>query len=201
MKDKNIFPLNFNNQLRSKKEQALNQKGHLFWLTGLSGSGKSTLALRLENELIQKGVTVIVLDGDSLRAGLNSDLQFSETDRAENIRRVAEVAKIMVQSGIVVCCSLVSPKNNMREEAKKIVGQEDFSLIFIDTPLEICMQRDPKGLYQKAIQGTIKHFTGISDPFEIPQIADLTLATHENSEEECVKKLLTFALSKIRPNH
>jgi adenylylsulfate kinase len=200
MTSENIFPLKYNNQLRILKEQILHQKGHLFWFTGLSGSGKSTLALRLEDELIKKGITVIVLDGDSLRAGLNSDLQFSESDRGENIRRVAEVANIMVKSGIVVCCSLVSPKNSMREMAKRIVGTEDFSLIFIDTPLEICIQRDSKGLYQKAIQGTIKHFTGISDPFENPETPDLTLATHEDSKEECVKKLLTFALSKIRPD-
>jgi adenylylsulfate kinase len=138
-----------------------------FWLTGLSGAGKSTLAFQFEAMLVQAGVAVFVLDGDNVRHGLCSDLGFTESDRAENIRRVAEVAKLMNAAGILVIVSLISPLRQNRADAKAIIGADSFREIYISTPVAVCEQRDPKGLYKKARAGLIPEFTGISSPYEV----------------------------------
>ncbi len=171
---------------KSVYDALLNQKGALLWFTGLSGSGKSTIAKALQKALIKHHVYVVVLDGDNIRHGLNSDLDFSESGRKENIRRIAEVAKLFVQHGALVITAFISPFIEDRTRAREIVGQEDFHEIFIDTPLEQCIQRDPKGLYKKALRGEIKQFTGISDPYEAPKQPELHVTTTDLTVEQSV---------------
>ena len=160
----NIFPIYDQLVSRQEKEDFLNQQGAVFWLTGLSGSGKSTMAKQLERQLFNEGFVVQVLDGDNVRSGINNNLGFSEDDRKENIRRIAEIAKLFSRSGIVTICSFVSPKNDLREMAQRIIGDE-FHLVYISSSLKKCEERDVKGLYAKARKGEIKNFTGwpISD--------------------------------------
>lgn len=160
---------------RKDREELSGQRGHVIWLTGLSGSGKSSIADALSIRLTALGRPNLVLDGDSLRHGLNSDLGFSEADRSENIRRTAEVAKLIASAGMVAIVSLVSPRTVDREGARQIIGQEDFSEVFVDTPIEICESRDPKGLYKMARRGEIPNFTGVSAPFEKPNHPDVLL--------------------------
>jgi adenylylsulfate kinase len=178
---------------RADKEKLLNQKGIVLWFTGLSGSGKTTIAQHLETELYERGYLTQVLDGDNVRTGINNNLGFSETDRMENIRRIAEVAKLFKDCGIITLCSFVSPTRAMREMARMIIGTKDFVEIYVNAPLEVCEDRDVKGLYKKARAGEIKDFTGIDAPFEAPLVADLELRTDQLSVEEavclCLEKL------------
>ncbi len=159
------------------REKILNQKGATIWLTGLSGSGKSTIAQQLEKELIDQGHLCYILDGDNVRHGLNRDLGFSMEDRKENIRRIAEVAALMNEAGVIVITSFISPYLSDRAAAREVIGDDAFVEVFVDTPIEICEQRDPKGLYKKARSGEIQQFTGVSDPYEAPQDAEITITT------------------------
>ena len=169
------------------------QKGHkpaLLWFTGLSGSGKSTLAGALEAELMQRGIHTYLLDGDNVRHGLCSDLGFATADRQENLRRVGEVAKLMVDAGLVVLAAFVSPYRAERAAIRARLAEGEFIEVFVDTPLSECEQRDPKGLYKKARAGEIKHFTGIDDPYEAPEQADIHLQNHGQGIEQGVALLL-----------
>ena len=169
------------------------QKGHkpaLLWFTGLSGSGKSTLAGALEAELMQRGIHTYLLDGDNVRHGLCSDLGFATADRQENLRRVGEVAKLMVDAGLVVLAAFVSPYRAERAAIRARLPEGEFIEVFVDTPLSECEQRDPKGLYKKARAGEIKHFTGIDDPYEAPEQADIHLQNHGQGIEQGVALLL-----------
>lgn len=194
----NIFPV-FDAILgRAAKEAILKQKAVVIWFTGLSGSGKTTIAIALEKELNKKGVLTQVLDGDNIRAGINNNLGFSDEDRKENIRRIAEVSKLFLNCGIVTINCFVSPTNEIRQQAKAIIGEQDFLEIFINTPIEICEQRDVKGLYKKARVGEIKDFTGISSPFEAPLHPFLEVKTAHKSIEDSTKEILDKVLSKIQ---
>jgi bifunctional enzyme CysN/CysC len=172
------------------RENLLGQKGATIWLTGLSGSGKSTVAKQLEKDLIERGHLCYILDGDNVRHGLNRDLGFSMEDRKENIRRIAEVAALMNDAGVIVITSFISPYISDRASAREVIGDESFVEVFVDTPIEVCEQRDPKGLYQKARSGEIQQFTGISDPYEAPQDAEITLATEELQPAEAASMII-----------
>jgi len=185
---KNIFPTDKILQ-RADKEELLKQKGIAIWFTGLSGSGKTTIAIALEKELNEKGLLTQILDGDNIRTGINNNLGFSDTDRIENIRRIAEITKLFVNCGVVTICCFVSPTEEIRTIAKSIIGKDDFIEIFVNTSLEVCEKRDVKGLYAKARKGEIKDFTGITAPFEAPVNPTITL-TEALSIEESVKKIL-----------
>lgn len=194
---KNIFSVFDEILQREDKEKLLSQKSRVIWLTGLSGSGKTTLANYLERQLHQEGFTTMLLDGDNIRAGINNNLGFSDADRIENIRRIAEVSKLFLNCGIITICAFVSPTKEIRQLAENIIGKEDFLEIFIDTPLEICESRDVKGLYAKARRGEIKDFTGISAPFEIAENPALHIKTKNYTIEESGNELFNFVLTKI----
>jgi adenylyl-sulfate kinase len=179
------------------------RNGHdtcVVWFTGLSGSGKSTLAFALEEKLFSKGIQVITLDGDGIRLGLNKNLGFDQNDRSENLRRIAEVAKLMNQAGLVVLAAFISPFDADRMMIKHIVGSDKFVEVFVSTPLEICAERDPKGLYKKAVEGTIPEFTGVSSPYETPLKPDINVDTTNTSTDEIVKTLEGIVLKKINWN-
>lgn len=176
---------------RHHKETLLGQKGAVLWLCGLSGSGKSTIAGALEHVLHDKGRYVIRLDGDNLRTGLNSNLGFSDDDRLENIRRTAEVAKVMAANGIIVLCSLITPRGAFRDLARGILG-EDFREIYVKADYATCESRDPKGLYAKAAAGEVARFTGRDSVFEEPQNPDLVLDTEALSVEDSVFEILEY---------
>lgn len=187
-----IYPI-FDQMLsRSDKEELLGQKGVMLWFTGLSGSGKSTVAIALERELQKRGLLCRILDGDNIRSGINKGLGFTAEDRRENIRRIAEVAKLFVDTGIITIAAFISPSNDLRRMASDIIGAEDFKEVYISTPLEVCEARDVKGLYAKARRGEIKNFTGISAPFEAPEHPALSIDTSKMSLEDSVKQILTF---------
>ena len=175
---------------REDKEKLLGQQGVMLWFTGLSGSGKSTIAVALERELHRRGRLCRTLDGDNIRAGINANLGFSEADRKENIRRIAEVSKLFVDTGIITIAAFISPTEEMRQMAAEIIGRNDFKEIYISTPLEECERRDVKGLYAKARLGEIKNFTGISSPFEVPANPALSLDTSKLTIKESVDALL-----------
>ncbi|MCR8722327.1 adenylyl-sulfate kinase [Pseudomonas syringae] len=178
-------------QVSSKeREQHLRQTPKTVWLTGLSGSGKSTLAFALERALMDLGKLAYTLDGDNIRQGLCRDLGFSAEDRSENIRRIAEVARLINDAGLIVISSFISPYEADREAARSIIGHERFMEVFISTPLETCIQRDPKGLYRRAMAGELKDFTGISAPYEPPTGAVLCLDTRQLSVGDCVERIL-----------
>ena len=198
MADNNIHPIFERMLSKENKEQFLNQKAKVLWFTGLSGSGKSTIALGLEKALHEKDFLTQVLDGDNVRTGINNNLGFSDEDRAENIRRIAEVSKLFINCGIITINSFVSPTIEIRNQAKEIIGADNFIEIFVDTPLEICEQRDVKGLYKKARAGEIKDFTGIDAPFEAPQNADLVIKTENKSIEESVNEVFNFIIERIK---
>ena len=180
----NIHPI-FDNMLdRKAKEALLKQRALTIWMTGLSGSGKSTLARELEQKLHNEGVLTKLLDGDNLRTGLNKNLDFSEEDRLENIRRVAETAKLFLDNGVVTICSFVSPTKALRNMAKEIIGAGDFLEIFVDASFDECTKRDVKGLYKKALDGEIKDFTGLDAPFDIPENPFLNIDTEKLTVEE-----------------
>lgn len=187
-----IYPI-FDQMLsRSDKEELLGQKGVMLWFTGLSGSGKSTVAIALERELQKRGLLCRILDGDNIRSGINKGLGFTAEDRRENIRRIAEVAKLFVDTGIITIAAFISPSNELRRMASDIIGVEDFKEVYISTPLEVCEARDVKGLYAKARRGEIKNFTGISAPFEAPEHPALSIDTSKVSLEDSVKQILAF---------
>lgn len=192
----NIYPIFDRMMSRDDKEQLLNQRGMMLWFTGLSGSGKSTVAIALERELHSRGLLCRILDGDNIRSGINNNLGFSAEDRVENIRRIAEVGRLFVDTGIITIAAFISPNNQLREMAAEIIGKEDFVEVFVSTPLEECEKRDVKGLYAKARRGEIKNFTGISAPFEAPEHPDITLDTSKLPVEESVKILLDYVLPK-----
>lgn len=175
---------------RSDRQELLGQRGATIWLTGLSGSGKSTIAQQLEKHLVESGRLCYVLDGDNVRHGLNRDLGFSMEDRKENIRRIAEVAALMNDAGVIVITSFISPYLADRRAAREIIGDEAFVEVYVDTPIEICEQRDPKGLYKKARSGEIQQFTGISDPYEAPENPELTLETENISPDKAVDVII-----------
>lgn len=192
----NIYPIFDRMMSRDDKEQLLKQRGMMLWFTGLSGSGKSTVAIALERELHSRGLLCRILDGDNIRSGINNNLEFSAEDRVENIRRIAEVGRLFVDTGIITIAAFISPNNQLREMAAEIIGKDDFVEVFVSTPLEECEKRDVKGLYAKARRGEIKNFTGISAPFEAPEHPDITLDTSKLPVEESVKILLDYVLPK-----
>lgn len=194
----NIHPIYEKMLSRSEREKALHQKSMVLWFTGLSGSGKSTIAVGLERALFSRGYVAQVLDGDNIRDGINSNLGFSIEDRQENIRRIAEIARLYLQSGIVTICSFISPTLEIRQMAREIIGEQDFFEIFVDTPLEICEKRDVKGLYKKARAGQITGFTGIDSPYEAPANPDLRIETANQDLEDSVRDVLEFTLEKIK---
>jgi len=183
---------------REQKEKLNQQRATVIWMVGLSGSGKSTLARSLENNLFEMGYLTKLLDGDNLRSGINNNLGFTDEDRTENIRRAAEVSKLFAECGVVTICSLISPTAAIRSMAREIIGEELFYEVFINCPLEVCEQRDVKGLYAKARKGEIKKFTGIDAPFEDPVDPSLEIRTDLHSVEECQAQLLDNILPKIK---
>lgn len=195
--DNNIYPIFDRMQTRADKEQLLGQRGIMIWFTGLSGSGKSTIAIALERELSQRGLLCRILDGDNIRSGINNNLGFSADDRRENIRRIAEVGKLFVDTGIITLAAFISPDNEMRSMASDIIGADSFLEVYVSTPLEECERRDVKGLYAKARRGEIKNFTGISAPFEAPMSPALDLDTSKLSLQESVERLLEMILPKV----
>lgn len=195
--DNHLHPI-FDSILQTgQKERLLNQRSLVIWMVGLSGSGKSTLARALENKLHESGRLTALLDGDNLRSGINNNLSFSPEDRLENIRRAAETAKLLSDNGLITICSLISPTREVRSLSRNIIGSK-YVEIFIDCPLEICEERDVKGLYAKARQGLIPDFTGISAPFEPAIHADLTIDTNKSTIEEGLTQLTQFIKPKLR---
>ena len=190
----NIYPIYDQMMTRADKEQLLHQHGLMVWFTGLSGSGKSTIAMGVERELHKRGILCRILDGDNIRSGINSNLGFSAEDRMENIRRIAEICKLFVQTGIVTLACFVSPTNDVRRLARNIIGEEDFKEVFVSTPLEECERRDVKGLYARARRGEVKDFTGISAPFEVPENPTLEIDTSRLSLEESVKRVVELIM-------
>lgn len=193
---KNIITQEFNIS-REDRNRLNKHSSLLLWFTGLSGSGKSTLANLVEKELFNKEIRTFSLDGDNVRMGLNNDLKFSQEDRKENIRRIAEAAKLFLDSGAVVVASFISPFAEDREKVKQIVGKENFVEIFVNTSLEECERRDVKGLYKKARAGEIKNFTGISSPYEKPDNPDIEVKTEAESLEEAVKRIILYINEKL----
>lgn len=193
----NVIPHDFT----IDKAERSSQKGHsslLIWFTGLSGSGKSTIANALEKALFVKGVHTYTLDGDNIRKGLNNNLSFSPEDRTENIRRIAEVANLMIDAGLVVLAAFVSPYIEDRQNIKKIVGEKQFVQVYVNTPVEECEKRDVKGLYKKARAGEITNFTGISAPYEAPVDPDIEIDTTKTNIEEAVSMIMETVEDKIK---
>ena len=191
----NIYPIYEKMMTRSDKEQLLGQRGVMVWFTGLCGSGKSTVALGVERELHKRGILCRILDGDNIRSGINKNLGFSADDRKENIRRIAEIGKLFVDTGVVTLSAFISPTNESRHMASEIIGADDFREVYVSTPLEVCEQRDVKGLYARARRGEIKDFTGVSAPFEVPEHPAVTLDTSVLTLEESVNKVLELILN------
>jgi adenylylsulfate kinase len=182
---------------REDRERLLKQRSKVFWMTGLSGSGKSTIGTAVEKELYKKGYLTQLLDGDNVRTGINNNLGFSDADRTENIRRIAEVSKLFLNCGVITINTFVSPTNAIRQLAKDIIGRDNFVEIYVNCPIEICETRDVKGLYKRARIGEIKDFTGITAPFEAPANANFEIQTDKEPVEISVKKVLKFILEKI----
>ena len=177
---------------RQRRNKLNEHRSVVLWFTGLSGSGKSTLAHALEEKLFQKGCRTFVLDGDNVRHGLNSNLDFSESDRTENIRRISEVSKLMLESGLIVMTAFISPFNKDRNEARKLISNDDFIEIYCKASLEVCEARDVKGLYKRARAGEIKNYTGIDSPYEEPENPELTINTNDETLDNSVSKILSF---------
>ena len=198
MTENNIHPEFEKIKDRKSKEIYLKQRAKVIWLTGLSGSGKTTLASALEKKLFELNYFCQILDGDNVRSGINKNLGFTEEDRVENIRRIAEVSKLFMNCGIILICAFISPTNEIRRMAKKIIGEKDYLEIFVNTPLTVCEQRDPKGLYKKARNGEIKNFTGISSPFEAPDNPFVEIDNSNPDIEKTVTKLLKEIIPEIK---
>ncbi len=197
MAQENIHPTFDRILKRTDKEKLLKQHAKVIWMTGYSGSGKTTIAIALEQRLKAKGFLTQILDGDNVRTGINNNLGFSDEDRTENIRRIAEVSKLFLNCGVITINCFVSPTIAIREQAKQIIGAADFIEVFINTPFEVCEQRDVKGLYKKARAGEIKDFTGIDAPFEAPTKPDIDVTTADISIEESANQILTYILPEI----
>lgn len=198
--EKNIVPQDY--KVSVKERNLINQhSSFLIWFTGLSGSGKSTIANRVELLLHQKSIRIYTLDGDNVRSGINADLSFSPEDRTENIRRIAEVSKLMIDAGLVVLAAFVSPYKKDRENIRKTVSSVNFVEVFVNTSLEECERRDVKGLYKKAREGEIKNMTGISAPYEAPENADVVVETEKLSIEEAAQKVVDAIEKKLYKNH
>ena len=195
---KNIFPNRDRFLERSDKEKLLKQHGLVVWFTGLSASGKSTLAIAVERKLYAEGLLTQVLDGDKIRNGLNKNLGFTEEDRNENIRRIAEVGKLFSDCGIVAISAFISPTHAVRAMARDIIGEDNFLEIYLSTPLEVCEQRDPKGLYKKARAGIISDFTGISAPYEAPSDANMVIDTSQYSLDEAASLIFKEVISRVK---
>lgn len=194
----NIHPIFDQLLKRSDKESLLRQRSCVLWMTGLSGSGKSTIAKGLEKKLHEAGYLSYVLDGDNVRSGINANLGFSEEDRLENIRRVAEVSKLFLQAGVITINSFVSPTKDVRQLAKDIIGAEDFLEVYVNAPFDVCAQRDVKGLYKKALAGEIKNFTGLDAPFEAPENPAIEIKTAEMSIEDSVEAIFQQLIQRIK---
>lgn len=192
----NIYPIYDQMMSREDKETLLHQHGMMVWFTGLSGSGKSTVAMSVERELHNRGILCRILDGDNIRSGINNNLGFSEEDRRENIRRISEIGKLFVETGIVTLACFVSPTNDIRQLAREIISEKDFLEVFVSTPLEECERRDVKGLYARARRGEVKNFTGISAPFDAPLHPALTIDTSVLSLEDSAQRVVDLILSK-----
>ncbi|GAB1308210.1 adenylyl-sulfate kinase [Urechidicola sp. KH5] len=183
---------------RKAKNNLNNHASFVVWFTGLSGSGKSTIANEVEKVLFDLGIRSALLDGDNIRIGINKDLCFTNEDREENLRRVAEVSKLFVDAGVVVLAAFVSPTELIRTEVKNIIGKDDVVEVYINTDLNICKERDVKGLYAKAAKGEIKNFTGISAPFEPPVNPDLEICTEKNTIKDAAMEIVTFLKPKLK---
>lgn len=194
----NIHPIFDQLVSRSERESLLDQKPHVFWLTGLSGSGKSTIAKTVERSLHNKGYLIKVLDGDNIRSGICQNLGFSIEDRNENIRRIAEVARLFLDCGVITLCSFISPTNEIRNMAREIIGSADFSEIYVQASLDECKARDVKGLYAKVERGEIKGFTGVDSPYEVPRSPTLSLNTEKESVEQSSETLIRMILKKVK---
>jgi adenylylsulfate kinase len=177
---------------QTDRESLLGQRGCVLWFTGLSGSGKSTISRAVEKQLYERGQLVQVLDGDNVRHGLCSDLGFSDADRTENIRRIAEVARLSVDVGLIVLTAFISPFRADRDAARAVIGAERFVEVFLDVPLDVCEQRDPKGLYRKVRAGEIAEFTGVSSPYEAPLDPEITVPTAELSVDDCARRAIDW---------
>jgi adenylylsulfate kinase len=193
----NIHPIFDKILNRGHKEQLLKQRSLVVWVTGLSGSGKSTIARSLELELHKRGFLTQVLDGDNVRTGINNNLRFTAEDRQENIRRIAEVSKLFKECGIILINCFISPTRQIRAKARDIIGEHDFFEVFVNTPIEVCEERDVKGLYAKARAGIIKNFTGVDAPYEEPERPDIEIKTNEMTVEQATDALLDKILPKI----
>jgi adenylylsulfate kinase len=198
MIEDNIHPVFDKIKDRKSKEIYLKQRAKVIWFTGLSGSGKTTIASALEKKLFELNYFCQILDGDNVRSGINKNLKFTEEDRLENIRRIAEVSKLFMNCGIILICAFISPTNEIREMARKIIGDGDYIEVFVNTPLEVCEKRDPKGLYKKARAGKIKNFTGISAPFEAPTHPFIEIDNSNPNLDETVTELLKAIIPRIK---
>lgn len=181
---------------REHRERLLGQRGVTLWFTGLSGAGKSTLAVAVEEALHKAGNLTYILDGDNIRSGINNNLSFSPEDRKENIRRIAEIAKLFREAGVITLTAFISPYRADRQLARDLAGTDDFIEVFVDASLETCEQRDPKGLYKKARAGEIPEFTGISAPYEAPENPELHVNTSTQSVDECVREIIAYLTAK-----
>ncbi len=195
--DNNIHPVFDRILQREEKESMLKQHACCIWMTGLSGSGKTTIAVALERQLNELGYLTQILDGDNIRTGINNNLGFSEADRTENIRRIAEVSKLFLNCGVITINCFVSPTKAIRQQAKEIIGSENFKEVFVNTPFEVCEKRDVKGLYAKARAGEIKNFTGLDAPFEAPENEFIDVPTDGRDVDSCVKQIMDTILSTI----
>lgn len=181
---------------RADRASIKNQSPCLLWFTGLSGSGKSTIANALDVALYERGYHTFLLDGDNVRHGLNRDLGFSDEDRVENIRRIGEVSKLFTDSGVIVLSAFISPFSSDRRLVRNLFPAGEFIEVFMDTPIQTCEERDPKGLYEKARAGKIKHFTGIDSPYEAPERPEVLLDTSQMSVDDCVNRLISYLLDR-----
>lgn len=196
-KNSNIFPDHDIILEKPEKEKLLKQQGKVIWFTGLSGSGKSTIAIELEKVLYNQGFLTQILDGDKIRNGINNNLGFTVEDRYENIRRIAEIAKLFIECGIVTICSFISPTQKIRSVARSIIGKNNFIEVYTNAPLEVCEKRDVKGLYKKARAGLIKDFSGITSPYEAPANPDLEILTENITIKDGTLKAYDYILPLI----
>jgi adenylylsulfate kinase len=197
---KNIIPHDYHISINDRRKSN-DHNSFLLWFTGLSGSGKSTLANVVEQKLYQSGIKTFTLDGDNIRKGINKDLTFAPDDRTENIRRIAEVANLMVNAGLVTLAAFVSPNKKDRENIKNIVKDVNFVEIYVNTSVEECERRDVKGLYKKARAGEIKNMTGISAPYEVPENPDIEIKTESESVEDAAQRIVDFITPKLKLNN